>query len=105
MGQHLILYLIPPIQFTVTSCIIMCSFAIVTIWLQKVTSGVQSSQVRGIGFDATCSLVVLDKSFQPVPVTQEGECLGDLCSVQLSDISYDDLKEKSLFYTEAKVLS
>ncbi|XP_015228469.1 PREDICTED: FGGY carbohydrate kinase domain-containing protein [Cyprinodon variegatus] len=41
--------------------------------VKKVTSGVQSSQVRGIGFDATCSLVVLDKSFQPVPVTQEGD--------------------------------
>ncbi|KAM4728758.1 FGGY carbohydrate kinase domain-containing protein isoform 1-T2 [Anableps anableps] len=39
--------------------------------VKRVTSGVQSSQVRGIGFDATCSLVVLDKSFQPVPVTQE----------------------------------
>ncbi|XP_038124613.1 FGGY carbohydrate kinase domain-containing protein [Cyprinodon tularosa] len=41
--------------------------------VKKVTSGVQSSHVRGIGFDATCSLVVLDKSFQPVPVTQEGD--------------------------------
>uniref|UniRef100_A0A3B5LCY0 Uncharacterized protein n=1 Tax=Xiphophorus couchianus TaxID=32473 RepID=A0A3B5LCY0_9TELE len=35
--------------------------------------GVQSDQIRGVGFDATCSLVVLDESFQPVPVTQEGE--------------------------------
>uniref|UniRef100_A0A3B3U8L7 FGGY carbohydrate kinase domain-containing protein n=1 Tax=Poecilia latipinna TaxID=48699 RepID=A0A3B3U8L7_9TELE len=34
---------------------------------------VQSDQVRGVGFDATCSLVVLDESFQPVPVTQDGE--------------------------------
>uniref|UniRef100_A0A3Q1CYG4 FGGY carbohydrate kinase domain-containing protein n=1 Tax=Amphiprion ocellaris TaxID=80972 RepID=A0A3Q1CYG4_AMPOC len=32
-----------------------------------------SSQVRGIGFDATCSLVVLDQSFQPVPVSQDGD--------------------------------
>ncbi|MEQ2274542.1 hypothetical protein XENORESO_018876 [Xenotaenia resolanae] len=41
--------------------------------VKEVTSGVQRSQVRGIGFDATCSLVVLDKNFQPVPVTQEDD--------------------------------
>ncbi|KAM4557643.1 FGGY carbohydrate kinase domain-containing protein [Fundulus diaphanus] len=41
--------------------------------VKRVTSGVQSSQVRGIGFDATCSLVVLDESFHPVPVTLEGD--------------------------------
>lgn len=40
---------------------------------QKVTHGVEKSQIRGIGFDATCSLVVLDQSFQPVPVSQEGK--------------------------------
>uniref|UniRef100_A0A3B4ZGG5 FGGY carbohydrate kinase domain-containing protein n=1 Tax=Stegastes partitus TaxID=144197 RepID=A0A3B4ZGG5_9TELE len=39
----------------------------------KVTDGVKRSQVRGIGFDATCSLVVLDQSFQPVPVSQDGD--------------------------------
>ncbi|XP_032420568.1 FGGY carbohydrate kinase domain-containing protein [Xiphophorus hellerii] len=41
--------------------------------VKVVTSGVQSDQIRGVGFDATCSLVVLDESFQPVPVTQEGD--------------------------------
>lgn len=41
--------------------------------VKRVTSEVQSSQVRGVGFDATCSLVVLDKSFQPVPVTRDGD--------------------------------
>ncbi|XP_028283633.1 FGGY carbohydrate kinase domain-containing protein [Parambassis ranga] len=41
--------------------------------VQAVTCGVEKSQVRGIGFDATCSLVVLDRSFQPVPVSQDGD--------------------------------
>uniref|UniRef100_A0A3Q1D1Z9 FGGY carbohydrate kinase domain-containing protein n=1 Tax=Amphiprion ocellaris TaxID=80972 RepID=A0A3Q1D1Z9_AMPOC len=41
--------------------------------VKKVADGVKSSQVRGIGFDATCSLVVLDQSFQPVPVSQDGD--------------------------------
>ncbi|MGH0177967.1 UNVERIFIED_CONTAM: hypothetical protein FKN15_076555 [Acipenser sinensis] len=35
---------------------------------RRVTQGVDPSRIRGIGFDATCSLVVLDKSFQPLPV-------------------------------------
>uniref|UniRef100_A0A8D0AFG1 FGGY carbohydrate kinase domain-containing protein n=1 Tax=Sander lucioperca TaxID=283035 RepID=A0A8D0AFG1_SANLU len=34
---------------------------------------IDRSQIRGIGFDATCSLVVLDQSFQPVPVCQDGD--------------------------------
>ncbi|XP_014844655.1 PREDICTED: FGGY carbohydrate kinase domain-containing protein isoform X1 [Poecilia mexicana] len=41
--------------------------------VKKVIREVQSDQVRGVGFDATCSLVVLDESFQPVPVTQDGD--------------------------------
>uniref|UniRef100_A0A8C5NAV4 FGGY carbohydrate kinase domain-containing protein n=1 Tax=Gouania willdenowi TaxID=441366 RepID=A0A8C5NAV4_GOUWI len=41
--------------------------------LKKVTHGVERSRVRGVGFDATCSLVVLDQNFQPVPVTKEGD--------------------------------
>ncbi|XP_061588898.1 FGGY carbohydrate kinase domain-containing protein [Cololabis saira] len=40
--------------------------------VQSVIQGVPSVQVRGIGFDATCSLVVLDKSFQPVAVDRDG---------------------------------
>ncbi|KAK5859567.1 hypothetical protein PBY51_021118 [Eleginops maclovinus] len=43
------------------------------IAVKRVTEGVDRSQVRGIGFDATCSLVVLDQSFQPVPVSQHGD--------------------------------
>uniref|UniRef100_A0A8D3AGS6 FGGY carbohydrate kinase domain-containing protein n=1 Tax=Scophthalmus maximus TaxID=52904 RepID=A0A8D3AGS6_SCOMX len=39
----------------------------------KVTQGVERNQVCGVGFDATCSLVVLDQSFQPVPVNQDGD--------------------------------
>ncbi|XP_061549455.1 FGGY carbohydrate kinase domain-containing protein isoform X4 [Phycodurus eques] len=40
--------------------------------VKEVTRGVSKSQVRGIGFDATCSLVVLDRRFQPLPVNQDG---------------------------------
>ncbi|XP_047444848.1 FGGY carbohydrate kinase domain-containing protein isoform X1 [Mugil cephalus] len=41
--------------------------------VKKVTHGVERNCVRGVGFDATCSLVVLDQNFQPVPVTQDGD--------------------------------
>ncbi|XP_076601288.1 FGGY carbohydrate kinase domain-containing protein isoform X2 [Chaetodon auriga] len=41
--------------------------------VKRVTQSVERSQVRGIGFDATCSLVVLDQSFQPVAVNQDGD--------------------------------
>ncbi|XP_065594219.1 FGGY carbohydrate kinase domain-containing protein isoform X1 [Cyrtonyx montezumae] len=40
---------------------------------KKVVCGVDASQIRGIGFDATCSLVVLDKQFQPLAVNSEGQ--------------------------------
>jgi len=33
---------------------------------------VQASDVQGIGFAATCSLVVLDASFQPIAVSDTG---------------------------------
>ncbi|XP_030629928.1 FGGY carbohydrate kinase domain-containing protein isoform X2 [Chanos chanos] len=42
------------------------------ICVRKVTQDIKSDQVRGIGFDATCSLVVLDQSFQPVAVNEDG---------------------------------
>lgn len=42
---------------------------------QRVSSGVKKSLVRGIGFDATCSLVVLDHTFQPVSVNHNGNCI------------------------------
>ncbi|XP_068426403.1 FGGY carbohydrate kinase domain-containing protein [Clinocottus analis] len=41
--------------------------------VKRVTQSIEKTQVRGIGFDATCSLVVLDQSFQPVPVSQHGD--------------------------------
>uniref|UniRef100_A0A8B9HJM9 Carbohydrate kinase FGGY N-terminal domain-containing protein n=1 Tax=Astyanax mexicanus TaxID=7994 RepID=A0A8B9HJM9_ASTMX len=41
--------------------------------VKKVTEGVEKDRVRGIGFDATCSLVVLDQNFQPVAVNKNGE--------------------------------
>ncbi|XP_034559577.1 FGGY carbohydrate kinase domain-containing protein [Notolabrus celidotus] len=41
--------------------------------VKRVTLNVEKTQVRGIGFDATCSLVVLDQSFQPVTVNQDGD--------------------------------
>lgn len=40
--------------------------------VKKVTEGVEKDCVRGIGFDATCSLVVLDQNFQPVAVNKDG---------------------------------
>ncbi|KAM9844649.1 FGGY carbohydrate kinase domain-containing protein isoform 2-T2 [Aulostomus maculatus] len=41
--------------------------------VKEVVRGVERAQVRGIGFDATCSLVVLDQRFQPVPVGRDGD--------------------------------
>ncbi|XP_073449959.1 FGGY carbohydrate kinase domain-containing protein isoform X2 [Aquarana catesbeiana] len=40
---------------------------------KKVAQSAGSGQIRGLGFDATCSLVVLDKSFQPLAVNVEGD--------------------------------
>ncbi|XP_070795606.1 FGGY carbohydrate kinase domain-containing protein [Pituophis catenifer annectens] len=40
---------------------------------KKITRGINISQIRGLGFDATCSLVVLDSHFQPLAVNSEGE--------------------------------
>ncbi|XP_062479141.1 FGGY carbohydrate kinase domain-containing protein isoform X4 [Pezoporus occidentalis] len=40
---------------------------------KKVISGVDASHIRGVGFDATCSLVVVDKQFQPLAVNCEGQ--------------------------------
>ncbi|XP_067391547.1 FGGY carbohydrate kinase domain-containing protein isoform X5 [Emydura macquarii macquarii] len=41
---------------------------------KKVVQGVDVAWIRGLGFDATCSLVVVDKQFQPLAVNFEGEC-------------------------------
>ncbi|TSR15992.1 FGGY carbohydrate kinase domain-containing protein [Bagarius yarrelli] len=40
--------------------------------VKKVTAGIMKERVRGIGFDATCSLVVLDRNFRPVAVNKDG---------------------------------
>jgi len=37
-----------------------------------VTERIDVSMIHGIGFDATCSLVVLDKHFMPVSVSPSG---------------------------------
>lgn len=48
---------------------------------QRVTEDIDKAKVKGIGFDATCSLVVLDHSFQPVAVNQDGkQCILDFPS-------------------------
>jgi len=41
--------------------------------LQKVIAGVDKSEVKGIGFDATCSLVVLGPQGSPLTVSKSGE--------------------------------
>ncbi|XP_069934530.1 FGGY carbohydrate kinase domain-containing protein isoform X12 [Oryctolagus cuniculus] len=40
---------------------------------KKVVRGIDLNRIRGLGFDATCSLVVLDKQFRPLPVNHEGD--------------------------------
>nr|XP_048715584.1 FGGY carbohydrate kinase domain-containing protein isoform X2 [Caretta caretta] len=40
---------------------------------KKIIQGVDVAWIRGLGFDATCSLVVVDKQFQPLAVNYE-EC-------------------------------
>ncbi|XP_041886758.1 FGGY carbohydrate kinase domain-containing protein isoform X2 [Corvus kubaryi] len=40
---------------------------------KEVVRGVDASQIRGLGFDATCSLVVVDKQFQPLAVNCQGQ--------------------------------
>nr|XP_056700215.1 FGGY carbohydrate kinase domain-containing protein isoform X4 [Euleptes europaea] len=39
---------------------------------KKVIQGIDIGQIRGIGFDATCSLVVLDNNFHPLAVNRDG---------------------------------
>jgi D-ribulokinase len=41
-------------------------------------SGIRPAQVAGIGFDATCSLVVVDAAFQPVAIGPSGEAERDI---------------------------
>lgn len=44
-------------------------------YLQEVSNGIKSSHIKGIGFDSTCSLVVLDEEFNPVAINPEGKFL------------------------------
>lgn len=37
------------------------------------SSGVEADQIKGIGFDATCSLVAIDKEAAPVSLSQSGD--------------------------------
>lgn len=60
---------------TVLSLLKACIVIRIFIYLflkQKVVQGVNLHQIRGLGFDATCSLVVLDEQFRPLPVNREG---------------------------------
>ena len=41
-------------------------------------SGIASERICGVGFDGTCSMVVLDSNFQPVTVSLEGETDRDV---------------------------
>jgi hypothetical protein len=50
-------------------------FLFVLFLKQKVVQGMDLSRIRGLGFDATCSLVVLDKQFRPLPVNHEGRSI------------------------------
>ncbi|XP_038609050.1 FGGY carbohydrate kinase domain-containing protein [Tachyglossus aculeatus] len=50
---------------------------------RTVAGGVPAARIRGLGFDATCSLVVLDGQFRPLPVNVEGE--GERNVVMWSD--------------------
>ncbi|XP_075412998.1 FGGY carbohydrate kinase domain-containing protein isoform X2 [Tenrec ecaudatus] len=48
-------------------------WAACSVVTKKVVQGIDLSLIRGLGFDATCSLVVLDKHFHPLPVNREGD--------------------------------
>ena len=42
------------------------------IGLQNVVENIETSQIKGIGFDATCSLVVLGANHEPISVSPTG---------------------------------
>lgn len=63
---------------TVLSLLKACLVIYVFVYLflkQQVVQGIDVNQIRGLGFDATCSLVVLDKQFRPLPVNHEGRTI------------------------------
>ncbi|MBZ3891952.1 FGGY carbohydrate kinase domain-containing protein [Sciurus carolinensis] len=57
---------------------------------KKVVQGIDVNQIRGLGFDATCSLVVLDKQFRPLPVNQEA------CSVETLQVLHSSSREQKV---------
>ncbi|XP_009572561.1 PREDICTED: FGGY carbohydrate kinase domain-containing protein-like, partial [Fulmarus glacialis] len=59
-----------PDHYEQSSADIWAACCVVT---KKVVCGVDASWIRGVGFDATCSLVVVDKQFQPLAVNCEGQ--------------------------------
>ena len=40
---------------------------------QEAMEGLDASLIKGIGFDATCSLVAMDTNFKPITVSKSGE--------------------------------
>ncbi|XP_040534498.1 FGGY carbohydrate kinase domain-containing protein isoform X13 [Gallus gallus] len=59
-----------PDHYEQSSADIWAACCVVT---KKVVCGVDARQIRGVGFDATCSLVVVDKQFQPLAVNSQGQ--------------------------------
>ena len=41
--------------------------------VQEVTHGIPREQVKGVGFDATCSLVVVDEEGEPLSISRDGD--------------------------------
>lgn len=46
-------------------------FSSLSLFPQTVTKTVQPNEIAGIGFDATCSLVVLDEEGTPISVSHD----------------------------------
>lgn len=67
-----------PSRFTVRRPILLSSLPItsgrrcVTRFAMRLTSRISTLSVKGLGFDATCSLVVLDKEGKPLTISPSG---------------------------------
>uniref|UniRef100_A0A8D0HK38 Carbohydrate kinase FGGY N-terminal domain-containing protein n=1 Tax=Sphenodon punctatus TaxID=8508 RepID=A0A8D0HK38_SPHPU len=62
---------------------------------KKIVRGIDTSRIRGLGFDATCSLVVVDKQFRPLAVNHEvstlnlaRDVIGGQCSAQSTGVMH-----------------
>lgn len=53
--------------------------------MQSVVADISAEDVKGIGFDATCSMVAIDKTGSPVTVSLTGTemRLGDILHVSI----------------------